>query len=136
MAELAHNTYVTLINRTQDTLTGTWDSKQYDLLSGKSEHPLDRAVKFKEQNPVMGSEDPRTNSIIYKIGVEELHDDCSPLTPEFLARFSGSIERWDRAKLVGARPTEVVAGDNGLYSRNDASPVGLPAHSNFVNPNS
>ena len=130
-----YNTFVTLVNRTQETLTGTWDSRQHMIKPGKSEHPMDRAVKFKEQHPVMGSEDPSSNSMIYKMGVEELNDDCSPLTPEFLAQFKGRIERWDRTKLTGARPTEIVAGDNGLYSRQDATSTPLPAFGGGFVPN-
>lgn len=108
--------FVTLVNRTNDTLEGTYDGRPFLIKPGKSEQPRDRAIKFVEQNIIMGSEDPRTGQSIYKLGVEEMHMDCTPLTPEFIAQFDGSVEKWDRSKLTGSRPSQVVEGDNGLYS--------------------
>lgn len=127
--------FVTVVNRTQETLTGTFDSRQYELTPGKHEFPRDKATKFVEQNPVMGSENPRTGDMIYKLGIEELRMDCSPLTPEFLARFQNSVERWDRSRLDGARPSEIVAGDNGLYGNRANVGQSLPASGSFVDPN-
>lgn len=124
------NEFVTLINRTGDTLSGTYDGRQFTLAPGKSEHPKYRAIKFVEQNPVMGSEDPRTGSIIYKLGIPELNMPCDPLPEEFLNQFRSAVERWDRAKLPGAKPSDVVPGDNGLYSGNWQAGQGLG--SNFT----
>lgn len=109
--------YVVLVNRTSKNLEGVWDGKVHIIKPGKNEFPKDKAIKFVEQNPVMGSEDPRTGQMTYKLGIEELHMPIEPLSDEFLAQFSGSIEKWDRTKLTGARPSEVVPGDNGLYSQ-------------------
>jgi hypothetical protein len=127
--------YVVLVNRTQEDCEGTYDGKPYRIKPGKSEHPKHRATKFVEQNPVMGSEDPRTGKITYRLGIEEMRMDCSPLTPEFLAQYDGSIEKWDRDKLVGARPSEVVAGDNGLYSGTVSWKGQQPLGSSFTDPN-
>ena len=110
------NEFVTLVNRTEQTLGGTYDGRPFLIKPGKSEHPYHRAIKFVEQNIIMGSENPRTGESIYKLGIEEMNMDCSPITPEFIAQFEGAIEKWDRSKLTGARPSEVVDGDNGLYS--------------------
>lgn len=108
--------FVTLVNRTEQNCEGTWDGRPYLIQPGPSSHPKILARKFREQNPVMGSEDPRTGSMIYKLGVKEDGDDIRPLTPTFLAQYGDAIERWDRSKLTGARPSEVVPGDNGLYN--------------------
>lgn len=123
--------FVTLVNRTQETVTGTFDGRQYEITPGKHEFEKVKAIKFVDQNPVMGSENPRTGNMIYKLGIPELRMDCSPLTPEFLARFSGSVEKWDRTQLPGARPSEVVPGDNGIYSARDVASA-QPLDSSFV----
>lgn len=104
--------FVTVVNRTKGTLTGKWDGREYTIPTGKSSYPRLQAEKFKLQNPVMGSEDPRTGAITYKIGIEENRDPCDLLP----ADLKEGIERWDRSKMPGARPTEVIEGDNGLYS--------------------
>ena len=124
---------VTLVNRTQSPLTGVWDSKSFVLAPGKHEYSLEKAERFKAQHPVMGSENPRTGDMIYKLGIVELRDPIDPLTPEFLAQFEGAVEKWDRTKLTGSRPSEVVPGDNGIYSNRDVA-ANLPASTNFVNP--
>ena len=126
--------YVTLINRTESSLTGTWDSKSFVIHPGKNEFTLEKAERFKAQHPVMGSEDPQIGGIIFKLGILETHDDVSPLPPKFLAQFDGCIEKWDRSKLLGARPSEIVGGDNGLYWINDWR-RGQPLESKFVDPN-
>ena len=127
---------VTLVNRTQQTLEGTWNGKPHLFEPGEiSKHQSVIARKFREQNPVMGSENPRTGSMIYKMGVKEDGDPIDPLTPEFLAQFEGAVERWDREKLLGARPSEVVPGDNGLYnSGNWRSAQPLAASGEFTKP--
>ena|SRR3990172_5832414 len=126
------NEYVTLKNRTNQLCIGTWNGRQYEIKPGSTtEHPKVRAIKFREQNPVMGSQNPRTGSMIYKLGVVEMRDPCDPLTDEFLARFEGAVEKWDRTQLTGARPSEVVAGDNGIFSARDVA-ASLPSDSTFV----
>lgn len=104
--------YVTIVNRTSKDLKGTWDGREYTIKPGKSEFPRMKAEKFKAQNPVMGSLDPRTGYRDFKIGIVENKDPIEPL-PEDLKE---GVEQWDRSKLTGAKPSEVVPGDNGLYS--------------------
>ena len=127
------STYVTLVNRTESQITGTWESKSFVINPGKNEFTLEKAERFKAQHPVMGSEDPQIGGIVFKLGILETHDDVFPLTSEFLAQFDGRIEKWDRSKLLGARPSEIVAGDNGLYGMNDWR-RGQPLESSFVDP--
>lgn len=102
---------VTLVNRSSKTLEGTWDGKHYKIAPGKHSFPLHMALKFKDQNPVMGSLDPQTLHIDYLLGIEEEGDDLFPIEQ------SQAVEKWDRSRLTGARPSEIVPGDNGLYSR-------------------
>lgn len=131
------NEFVTVVNRTSQTLSGMYDGRPYEFApNSKQEHPKHRAVKFVEQNPVMGSEDARTGSTLYKLGIPEYNMPCDPLTDEDLAQFGDAVEKWDRKTLTGSRPSEVVKGDNGLYSRRDASQGsgGLPTGGNFVDP--
>ena len=127
--------FVTIVNRTQEPITGVWDSRSYVLTPGKHEYAREKAERFRAQHPVMGSENPQTGTTVYRLGIEEDHDDVSPLTPEFLAQFDGKIERWDRSKLTGARPSVEVAGDNGLYGMGGNWKSPQPLSSSFVDPN-
>ena len=125
--------FVTVVNRVVRNLQGTWNGRHYDIPIGKSAHPEIIAAAIKRQNPVMGSEDPRTGRMDYLVGIEEWGD---PTTPVNEAMYN-PIERWDRTKLVGARPTEVVPGDNGLYSLRGVEGAGtLPLNVDFADPKS
>lgn len=108
---------VTLVNRSSKTLYGTWDGRSYPIAPGKHEFPDYKAAKFKDQNPVMGSEDVRTGHVDYLLGIVEEGDPIDPIEQN-----PDAIEKWNRKTLGNARPTEVVAGDNGLYSRNQLAP--------------
>lgn len=101
--------FVTLVNRSSKTLNGTWAGRQREITPGQHQFPLVEALKYKEQNPIMGSEDPYTMQKEYLIGIVENGDDISPVEQ------TASIERWNRSKLIGAKPVEVVRG-NGLYT--------------------
>lgn len=101
--------FVTLVNRTSTVLHGVWDGRHYDMNPGQHTFPEIQALKFKEQNPIMGSEDPYTLQKEYLIGIVEHKDDISPVEQ------TSNIERWNRSRLVGAKPVEVVRG-NGLYA--------------------
>ena len=122
--------YVTVVNRTSKNLYGTWDGRQYTIAPGKNSFPIIQAQKFRDQNPIMGSMDPMSGQMDYKIGIEEDNDPCTPL--EGVVE---GVEKWDRSKLAGARPSEVVAGDNGLYQLGrSAGSTPLPVDAGFVNP--
>lgn len=101
--------YVTLVNRSSKILEGTWDGKHHNIHPGKNSFPETMAQKFKEQNPVMGSQDPYSLELQYLCGIEEDGDDCSPIEQ------SDRIELLDRSKLRNPIPVVVVQG-NGLYS--------------------
>ena len=114
---------LTVKNRTRQTITGTWGGRQYDLEPlATGAFPELVAKAMKRQNPIMGSGDPRdseygmTGRMKYKVGIVEYNDPIDPveINPD-------AVERWDRSKLVGAKPSEVVAGDNGLYSGRDVA---------------
>lgn len=111
--------YVTLVNRSSKVLKGTWDGRHFDLAPGQHQFPEIQAVKFKEQNPVMGSEDPYTLQKEYLCGIVEHHDDISPIEQ------TESLERWNRSKLMGAKPVEIVKG-NGIYTPSLDAPNRLP----------
>lgn len=121
--------YVKLVNRTDKVLHGVWDGKHVDIRPGAHQFPEQQAIAYKRQNPVMGSENPQTGDIVYKLGIEE-HGD--PVTP--LGDFTEGVEKWDRSKLVGARPSEVVPGDNGLYStlRGEGRSAPLPVDDGYL----
>lgn len=124
--------FVTVVNRTKTDLKGTWDGREYTIPPGKSEYPRIKAEKFKAQNPVMGSLDPRTGYREYKIGIVENKDPIDAL-PEDLKE---GVEQWDRSKLIGAKPSEIVPGDNGLYSLGRTAGSGAVVPSGGFTPNS
>lgn len=119
--------FVTLVNRSSKTLRGTWDGKHFDITPGKHSFPEIQAIKFKEQNPIMGSEDPRTLMKQYLIGIEELGDDCTPVEQ------SDAITLEDLSKKIQSGELRVVKG-NGLYNPNRDGAPPLPNESSFVKP--
>lgn len=121
------NELVTIVNRSTKTLTGTWNGRHY-LLEGKKSYSFPRVIaeKFRNQNPVMGSEDPRTLQTDYLIAITEDGDDTTPIEQ------SGAVEKWDRKKLPkSAQNVDVVPGSTGLFSARDVQ-ANLPTDSNFV----
>lgn len=117
--------FLTLVNRTSKRLTGTYDGRHYIIELGRNSFPELHALKFKEQNPIMGSQDPYSNRMDYLVGIEEQEDDCSPIEQ------SSSIELWDRSKLQGPA-VDVVKGKGGLFANERQS--ALPLESAFVKP--
>lgn len=122
---------VTLVNRTSKSLKGTWDGRHYDIVPGKHSFPEIQAVKFKEQNPLMGSEDYYSGEKQYLIGIEE-HGD--PLTP---IEQSDSLTLANITEKLASGEYKIVKG-NGLFSVNDKVPNPLmphgPAEGTFVKP--
>ena len=115
----------TIVNRTSKTLQGVWNGRHYELKPYESREFEDLVCyAFKKQNPQMGSLDPRSGMITFLVGIKEIGDPCEPLDKEketVIDPTTGkpAVEVWDCTKLTGARPSEVVAGDNGLYSLKD-----------------
>ena len=102
---------LTVTNRTSKALQTVWDGKHYEIGPHETQiHTADVARQFKKWNPQMGSLDPRSGRINYLIAIKEDNDPETPLEQ------TDAVEVWDRAKLTGARPSEIVPGDNGLYS--------------------
>ena len=116
---------VTLVNRTSKPLQGTWDGFHTQIAPGKHSFPVFQAEAYRRQNPIMGSEDPRTGEMQYLVGIEEQGDDCTPIEQ------SKAIERWDRSLMSQSKPTEVVPGVTGIYSARDVAQT-LPSDTNFV----
>lgn len=110
---------VTLINRTSKNLKGTWDGRHYVLEPGKHSFPEIQAIKFRDQNPIMGTQDYYSGEMKYLIGIEE-HGD--PLTP---VEQSDSLTLADITEKLATGEYKIVRG-NGLYNANDRVP-GLPA---------
>jgi hypothetical protein len=120
--------YVSLVNRSSKVLEGTWDGRSYKLTPGKHSFPEAMAVKFKEQNPIMGSLDPYSLDLDYLIGIEE-HGD--PLTP---IEQSTKAELLDRSKMDSvAALAEVITTSVGRLYANEKSSA-LPGDNGFVTP--
>jgi len=120
--------FQTVVNRTTKELVVTWDGKRTKLPpSSKQALPIIVAEAAKRQNPLMGSLDPFTGICQYLVGIEEQGDDCSPIEQ------TNAIEVMNRSKMKNSRPTEVVPGDNGIYSVRDIA-QSLPLDSTFVKP--
>lgn len=116
--------WVTVVNRSNRVLQGTWNGRHYDIQPGKSTYPEREAEVFRRQNPVMGSEDLRTGALEYLIGIEEHGDPCDSVEENPKA-----IERWIRDPNDG---TEVVKGRAGLYAHERSA--ALPLDNSFVDP--
>ena len=102
---------LTVTNRTSSILKTTWNGIHYDLAPHETQmFPELVATAFKRWNPQMGSLNPQTGQISYLVAIKEQNDPATPIEQ------TNSVEVWDRSKLTGSRPSEVVPGDNGLYS--------------------
>ena len=110
----------TVVNRIGRKVETIWDGKIYELAPhAKGLFVAEVAHAFKRHNVQKGSLDPITGNLVWYVGVEELKDPCDPLEQEILINPKTGkphTEIWNRERLTGARPSEEVAGDNGLYS--------------------
>jgi len=89
---------VEVINRAPVDITITFDGQCKTLTPGKNYIPAMTIQYGKNQNPIMGSQDPHNPHISgakYLIGVpgEDLPEDCEPLTPEEWAAHLGEPAR-------------------------------------------
>ena len=121
--------FVTVVNRSSKTLKGVWDGRHYDIAPGSAQYPKIQALKFKEQNPVMGSENPYTLERQYLIAIVEQGDDTSPIEQ------STAIEKWDRSLMANAGDVVIIKG-NGQYRPAMEAPLPLGNDSSFVVPGS
>lgn len=100
--------FVTLVNRSTKTLHGTWDGRHYDIAPGNHAFPEIQAMKFREQNPVMGSENPYTGQKQYLMGIVEQGDDTAPIEQ------SSAISLQDLSAKLKSGELKIVPGE-GLY---------------------
>ena len=120
--------YVKLVNRTSKTLHGLWDGHHYDLAPGEHAFPEIQALKFKEQNPIMGTQDPYTLHMDYLIGIVEYGDDVSPIEQ------SKKDELANRSMYPKRDQDVDLIQNSGYYSpHRDASPP-LPLDIGFTKP--
>ena len=100
---------VTLINRSDRTLTVRYDGEEMRLKPGKTLGFPKVAVPYaKKQNPLMGSQHPYDPTrYISLIGVEGV-DDCSPIGAEMLKEADGKYERVDRSGEFHGEPMAKV----------------------------
>lgn len=124
--------FVTLVNRSSKVLPGTWDGRHFSITPGQHSYPEIQALKFKEQNPIMGTEDPMTLQKQYLIGIVELGDDISPIEQ------SDSVALEDLRDKIASGELKLVRG-NGLFSQRDVvpspfAPTGGPVDTTFVKP--
>lgn len=103
---------MTAVNRSSKPLKYTWTGIHYEMKPGKHFIPEQNALAFKNQNPIMGSDDETTGNFQYLVGIEEepYSDDCSPVEQADL------IELYNRKHLRDALPVMVVAGKAGMYA--------------------
>lgn len=120
--------YVTLVNRTTKNLQGVWDGRHYDIAPGKHSYPEIQAMKFKDQNPVMGSEDPYTLTKQYLIGIVEFGDDVTPIEQSSAPVLSAEIV----ARI--AKGELVVVKANNPFNRFQDATAPLGNDSTFVKP--
>lgn len=119
--------YVTLINRSSKTLQGTWDGRHFDIGPGKHSFPRIQAEKFKDQNPIMGSEDRYSLIKEYLMGIEDDNDDCSPIEQ------TDSVSLEDLREKIASGELRVVRG-NGQYSHAVDAALPMPTDNGFVKP--
>lgn len=117
---------VTIVNRTSKTLKGTWDGRHYEIEPGKHSYPELQAIKFREQNPIMGTEDRYTGEKLYLMGIVE-HGD--PITP---VEQSDSITLTNITDKLRSGEYKVVKAE-GVFRPADASPP-MPSELAFVKP--
>lgn len=93
--------YVTLVNRTKGNLEGVWDGRRYAIVPGKNSFPEIQAMKFKEQNPINGSEDPYSLIRDYLCGIEEWGDPLTPIEQsDSPVMNKGTLDKIKRGELV------------------------------------
>ena len=100
---MASINYVKLVNRTQKTLSGQFDGRQFSFPPGyEGSWPENQALKFKEQNPVMGTEDYFSGYKEYLLAIPDHGDDITPIEQ------TDAIEKWDRSAVVLPPGTQLV----------------------------
>ncbi len=92
---------VTVVNRTPIPLTVRFDGQEIVIPIGESPVPALTIPYAKNQNPIMGSQDPLNPSLSgarYLLGVKGV-DNCKPLTKEEWTKHCEAASRMDLAEL-------------------------------------
>jgi hypothetical protein len=121
---------VTLVNRSSKTLEGLWDGHRFELTPGAHQFGELQAMKFKEQHPVMGTEDPYSLNKLYLLGIKEHGDDLTPIEQ------TEAISLMDLSEKIRSGELKIVKG-NGLYRQTDRTAplvTSGPVDSTFVKP--
>ena len=119
--------FLTLFNRSSKPLEGLWNGRHHVIPVGESTFPRLQAEKFREQNPVMGSEDPNTLERDYLIAIREYSHDESPIEQ------STAKERWNRSLMPNAGDVVIIKG-NGKFIPNLDGSKPLTDSATFVIP--
>lgn len=94
---------LTLVNRAPFNVEGLWDGEITIFKPGqKATFPYHQAVAYREQNPIMGTEDYFTGDCKFKLACADLGDDVKPLPKDF--DDSHIRERFDRSTMPGPAP--------------------------------
>lgn len=124
-----------LINRTEHTLKYTKDGRDFTLAPGENYVNSDHVRFARNQNPLMGTQDPYSLATQFLVGIKG-KDDCSPIGDEILAmmpneRLDRSLLPADLQKVIEKRtsfpPTNRRLGIESP-SRGMTDPGTLPAH--------
>ena len=126
------NEVVTIVNRTQKTLQGTFNGIHKDITPGEHRVTYEQALFYRNQNPIMGRSTPLEDWAMraeYLIGIKESGDDCSPVEQ------SSAPQRWDSDLVNGPGRYDVVrsrapqmsevkakqpTADSGGFTKNNA----------------
>ena len=106
------NEIVTGVNRTSGLLKGTYDGRPYDLAPGENKLPRLLALKFREQNPIMGIGcpiDDWNSKGDYLFGIVECGDNVFPIEQ------SNAPQRWDSG-MINVGRTEYVPARASAYT--------------------
>jgi len=130
------STFVTLVNRTERVLEGTWDGRPHVIEPGENAFPELEAQAFKRQNPIRGTMDPSTGISQCLLGIKENGDNCDPISAEEEAKLTQD-ELFNRALMPGGNDKVIVINNPqvGLYNpKADANYKSLPMDTAFVDP--
>ena len=127
-AFMRNSSYVTVVNRSDRPIEGTYDGKSWIVQPGENHIPESAARKIKAQNPVMGSEDPGSGQMDFWVGVKEWGDPIDPITSVPEAKFG---ERWNRDLAPYMQGVESRQGFAKQY-RSQVVGTPLPLDANFT----
>jgi len=109
-------------------LHGTWDGRHWDIAPGKHSFTEIQAMKFRDQNPILGTRNPYTMINECLIGIEEHGDDCSPIEQ------SAAPELINRKQLPPDQQKVDVVHSTGMFSRQTDASSALPQENGFSKP--